>query len=99
MPRKKYDVPAEVFCRVWQLAESADQVAEQLKMPKSIVLARASFYRKSGVKLKKCTRRRAGVDVAGLNAMLGSLDAAASPESVGKTRRRKSSGEQESQPE
>jgi len=44
-----YDVPEEVFIRTWQMAESAQEVADKLKMPKPIVHARASMYRGAGI--------------------------------------------------
>src|SRR5205807_5198562 len=54
--RTQYDVTAEQFVRAWQTSETAQEVADRLKMPKPIVLARASAYRKDGVKLKKLKR-------------------------------------------
>jgi hypothetical protein len=70
-----YSVSAEDFIRAWQAASSAQQVADRLKMPKPIVLARASTYRKAGVHLKKMPRgsnRR--LDVAALNRLIEQLD-------------------------
>ncbi len=51
-PREKYDVTPEQFIGAWQRAESAEEVAERLNMPKPIVHARASNYRMAGIKLK-----------------------------------------------
>jgi hypothetical protein len=54
--RAKYNVSARAFLEVWQTANNADEVAERLKMPKPIVLARAANYRKAGINLKKLSR-------------------------------------------
>jgi hypothetical protein len=70
----RYNVSAEDFIRTWQTSESAEEVAEKLKMPVAIVHARASSYRSVGVKLKRM-KRKAGLDVAGLNALIEALAA------------------------
>jgi hypothetical protein len=70
-----YSVSPEEFIRVWQTSSSAQEVADKLKMPKPIVLARASNYRKTGVKIKNMPRgatRR--LDVAALNKLIEQLD-------------------------
>jgi hypothetical protein len=73
--RTRYDVTAEQFVQAWQSCDSADAVAALLKMPKAIVLARASGYRAQGVKLKKMKRQgKNKLDVAGLNALIEQLD-------------------------
>lgn len=60
--RKQYNVSPEEFVKVWQTSNSAAEVAEKLKMPKNIVLARSAVYRKSrkdgspGINLKKMPR-------------------------------------------
>jgi hypothetical protein len=72
--RTEYAVSPEEFIKVWQLSASADEVAKKLKMPKPIVHARASSYRKAGVKLKSMPR--AGVrtlDVDKLNQLVSEL--------------------------
>jgi thiamine biosynthesis lipoprotein ApbE len=72
--REVYDVSVEVFVRTWQTSQSADEVAEKLKMPKAIVHARASNYRGIGVKLKKMPRRpKHKIDVAAINKMIEEL--------------------------
>jgi hypothetical protein len=73
MGRKNYDVTAEEFVRAWQQSSSVDEVAERLKMPKPIVLARASKYRQQGVKLKEVRRGNKGLDVDTLNAIIDEL--------------------------
>jgi hypothetical protein len=97
MARKKYDVDADEFCRVWQLASSADQASRELNMPKPIVLARASFYRKKGVRLKKFPRHKVRLNIGDLNEMLGKLPGGStSPESSkGKPKARRRAGEDE----
>ncbi len=70
-----YSVSPEEFIRVWQAASSAQEVADRLKMPKPIVLARASNYRKAGVHIKKMPRRsNRRLDVAALNKLIEQLD-------------------------
>ena len=73
--REKYDVSAEQFIKVWQTSESADEVAERLRMPKGIVHARASNYRTAGIKLKKMPRRpKNRLDVDALNRLIEQID-------------------------
>jgi hypothetical protein len=75
--RTEYNVSPEEFIRVWQTAASADEVAEKLKMPKPIVHARATTYRKAGIKLKSMPRTgRASLDVEALNRLVDELAAA-----------------------
>jgi len=73
--RTEYDVSPESFIRAWQASQSVDEVAATLKMPKPIVLARKSNYKKAGIKLKsmprKSTDRRLDVDK--LNALIDEL--------------------------
>ena len=74
--RAKYDVTPEQFITAWQTSESADEVAEKLKMPKPIVLARVSSYRRAGLKLKKMPRRPGKeLDIERLNRLIEELDA------------------------
>jgi hypothetical protein len=76
-PRKyaQYGIPAALFVRVWETSASAEEAALKLKMPKPIVVARASNYRQKGVQLKKMPRgpyqRR--LDVACLNRLIEQL--------------------------
>jgi hypothetical protein len=61
-PRTRYNVSAEEFVRVWQSSDSAQEAADRLGMPKSIVLARSAVYRKAradgspGINLKRMPR-------------------------------------------
>jgi hypothetical protein len=78
--RAAYDVTPEKFITVWQTSESADEVAEKLKMPKPIVLARASGYRRGGLKLKKMPRRPGkGLDIERLNRLIEELNGKREP--------------------
>ncbi len=73
--RADYNVSPEDFIRAWQSSETAQEVADKLKMPKAIVLARASKYRQDGVKLKKVKKRhKRKLDVAELNKMIEQLE-------------------------
>jgi hypothetical protein len=74
--REQYDVSPEDFIRAWQTSQSADEVAEKLKMPKGIVHARASNYRTAGIRLKKMPRSRKNkLDVDALNKMIEEMNA------------------------
>jgi len=55
---KRYDVTPEEFVRAWMQAETLDDVAQKLAMPKAIVAARASHYRSMGLPLKTLNRKR-----------------------------------------
>jgi hypothetical protein len=67
----KYEVSQEEFVRVWQDAQSVDEVCERLKMRYGIVLARVSNYRRRGVRLKKMPRKNSRrVDVDKLNRLI-----------------------------
>ena len=73
--RQKYEVTPEVFIETWQRAESAEEVAQKLGMPKGIVHARASNYRMIGIRLKKMPRRpKNKVDVASLNKLIDEIN-------------------------
>jgi hypothetical protein len=70
-----YEVQAELFIRTWQTAESAQEVADKLKMPKPIAHARASMYRGAGIKLKRMPRHRTqALDVKALNEIIAESD-------------------------
>jgi hypothetical protein len=72
--RTEYNITPEQFVTAWEQSESADEVAKRLKMPKPIVLARASSYRHAGVKLKKMKRKSTrGLSVDALNAVIDRL--------------------------
>lgn len=74
--QKKYHVSAEEFVIAWNTSASAQEVAERIGMPVPIVHARASKYRKAGVRLKdhKVDSGRS-LNVAKLNALIDELDA------------------------
>src|SRR6478672_7811948 len=66
--RTRYTVTPEEFALTWNSCDSAEEVAEKLGMPKPIILARVSNYRKKGVHLKKMRRKNARrLDVDKLN--------------------------------
>jgi hypothetical protein len=68
-------VPPEVFIETWQRAQSAEEVAKKLNMPKPIVHARASNYRLAGIKLKKMPRKpKNKLDIAGLNKLIEKIN-------------------------
>jgi hypothetical protein len=72
--RPGYNVSAEQFIKVWQAAHSTEEVATKLGMPKPIVHARASMYRKKGIALKKLTSN-GGLDVDAMNLLILKIDA------------------------
>src|ERR1044071_4426535 len=45
--RREYDCTPEEFVVAWQKSASAQEAAERLKMPKPIVCARATTYRRA----------------------------------------------------
>ena len=55
--RTQYKVSAREFIEAWERSETAQEVCDKVGMPKAIVLARASAYRKDGIPLKKMKRR------------------------------------------
>jgi hypothetical protein len=78
--RTEYDVTPEQFIEAWQTSQSAQEVATRLKMPKPIVLARASFYRQAGINLKKMPRKTSReLDVERLNKLIEELRRKESP--------------------
>jgi hypothetical protein len=59
----------------WQNADSAQEVADALGMPKDIVHARASMYRGAGVRLKRMPRHSTkALDVVSLNKLIEEMD-------------------------
>lgn len=54
----QYNVTMEQVFEAWQTSDSADEAAKKLKMPKLILLARISSYRKAGAPLKQMQRQR-----------------------------------------
>lgn len=74
------DTGPERFIEVWQTSDSVQEVSDRLKMPKPIVLARASNYRAAGVNLKDMKRAaKKALDVAGLNKLIADLAAKGNP--------------------
>lgn len=74
--RTVYDVTPEEFIEAWQTSKDAQEVADKLKMPKPIVFARASKYRKQGINLKDHRSKRGrGIDVDKLNRLIEDIEA------------------------
>lgn len=73
--QKTYHVTAEDFVIAWNTSTSAKEVAEKVGMPIPIVHARASKYRKAGVRLRdhKVQSGRS-LNVAKLNALIDELE-------------------------
>jgi hypothetical protein len=70
-----YGVSAEKFVTVWQTSDSAQEVSKKLEMPLPIVHARASGYRKQGVKLKKMPRTHGRqLDIEALNKLIEEIE-------------------------
>ena len=70
--RKSYNVSPTLFCLVWNDANSVEEVAKKLKMPKGNVLARASSYRKAKIQLKKMERSNSrAINAEQLNRLMG----------------------------
>jgi hypothetical protein len=65
MARKQYNVSSQEFVKVWQECRTADEVAERTGLPKGLVYARASAYRKRGVRLKRLERSNSHCSAAG----------------------------------
>lgn len=71
--RKEYNVTPEQFVMAWEASASAQECADKLKMPKPIVLARASSYRKDGINLKKMKRGVNGLNIGQLNDLIDTI--------------------------
>jgi hypothetical protein len=54
--RKKYSVSPDEFVAAWTDSATTAEVAKRLAMPRQVVLARASAYRRRGVRLKPLKR-------------------------------------------
>jgi hypothetical protein len=66
--RTQYQISAEQFALTWNDSQSTDEACERLGMPRGIVLARVSNYRKRGIKMKKMPRKNSRrLDVDGIN--------------------------------
>ena len=61
-------ITTEMFCRVWNASSSCREAAEALGMTQKAASVRASEARKSGVALKKFSRRKTTVNK--INALL-----------------------------
>jgi hypothetical protein len=74
--RTEYGISQTKFVETWESSNSPEEVAEKLEMPKPVVIARASKYRKAGVKLKKMGKKsRRSIDVEALNRMIDEMRA------------------------
>ena len=51
--RKKYDIPAEDWIRVWSDAKTLEEVCEKFDCDKTYASLRSCRYRRNGVPLKK----------------------------------------------
>lgn len=71
---KQYSVTAEQFITTWQMSDTAADVAAKLEMPLKIIHARASNYRKAGIRLKQMPRRSNKIDVEAFNRLIEGLD-------------------------
>ncbi len=68
MAYKNYHVSAEDFVRAWESSTTPAEVAAKLGMPRPLVNARASYYRRIGVTLKTMKGANARkLDVEALN--------------------------------
>ncbi len=69
--RQEYGVSAEQFCLVWEQSESAKEVAQKTGLDIGLVHARASTYRKMGIKLKQMKRvTKRSLNVEAINEMI-----------------------------
>lgn len=69
--RTVYNVSPADFVVAWESSETVSEVSDRLGMPKPIVLARASGYRKDGVRLKKLRREsKKALDIDELNRLV-----------------------------
>ncbi len=72
--RTEYGLSAEQIVRAWQLSGSAQEAADKLGMPKPILHARVSGYRKKGVRLKSMPRTPGReIDVDAMNRLIQTL--------------------------
>lgn len=71
----QYPVEPEAFVVAWQKARTIAEAAEELKMPKSVVAARAAAYRQMGIALKKMARRVApSLNIEKLNGLIADIN-------------------------
>lgn len=71
-------VTPKEFIKAWEESESLNEVAGKVGLTYWGVNARACYYRKKGIKLKRLTGKngRPGLDTVGLNAYIDSLNGA-----------------------
>jgi hypothetical protein len=82
-PRNDWNITPEAFITAWQTSDTVEEVCEKTGMPKPIVLARASAYRRSGINMKHMRRKdRRGLDVEKLNRLIEGLEAKRPPEAA-----------------
>ena len=68
MAYTKYNVSASDFIRVWEASTTPAEVTAKLSMPRAVVSARASYYRRLGVNLKMMSSGKSRrLDVEALN--------------------------------
>ncbi len=68
---KRHRVSPAEFVQAWESSDCVNEVVEKLKIIKSLIMVRACYYRKRGVKLKHM--RKTGtrhLDVAALNEII-----------------------------
>jgi hypothetical protein len=88
MPRTEYNVSPEDFVRAWQSSKTAQEVAAKLAMPKPLVHARASNYRRIGVRLKLLGRGNPKrLDVQALNKLIQQTEETGTGRVVGEVER------------
>ncbi len=69
----KYDVSPERFVEVFSTSASAAEAAAKLGMPRGILAARASGYRRRGIKLRHMPRCKRPLNVDALNTLIARL--------------------------
>lgn len=72
--KTNYGVSAETFLRVYQAASSPQEVADLLGMPRPIIAARASAYRRKGLQVKRFPRGSKALDLEALSKLLEQID-------------------------
>ena len=71
---KRVKIETEPFIRAWQAANSAEEVSNQLGTKLASVTARANYYRKKGINLKKMPRKNGvRLDIEAAKALLAEL--------------------------
>lgn len=76
---KDYNIPADVFIKVWMSSQSIPEVRRRLSaiagedVPESSIRSRSAFYRKKGVNLPRKTGGRARLDIDKLNDIIENM--------------------------